>query len=367
MNLFDLIKRPDRAVRVKGEAIRAETVKLRDGTHRALVLPAGSVLTLANAHEFTALWTLSGELGWSVMCSAGKPQVPPPLPVMRLVLPQPKVQHVDVPLLPALGDDQVTALRAEWPTQIVTAEAFDLDLHNPGPGPLTLLCGPLVNMRRHLMPYARGTGVEVGPGLRPLVLPGPGVDVSYIEEQDPREWLNLYNKTGDKPSLPDPHILDRYARGSAVQLEGVRPGSLDFVFSNHVFEHLPNPLQVLHNWHRALRPGGMVLGVIPDPRYTFDCRQPLTTLQEALQSEAAGGHAVTRAQLERWCRYTEPRHTPDDLLRRGYSIHVSFFTPESFSRAAHELQERGWFDRVFVNTAPNHKDFAFALRRSRLS
>lgn len=362
MNLFDLVKRPDRAVRVVGEPVRAETVTLRDGPHRAIVLPPGTVLRLAEAQEFTSLWTLGADLGWSVLRPAGKT---PALPALRLVLLRPKPQTVSVPLLPGLGDEQALMLRVDWPSQIVAAEAFDLELENPGPGPLTLLCGPLVNMRRHLMPHARGIGVEVGPGLRPYVLPATGVEVSYVEEQDPREWLNLYNKTGDKPSLPEPHILKRYVRGSAVKLEGVKPGSLDFVFSNHVFEHLPNPLQVLQNWHRALRPGGMVLGVTPDPRYTFDCRQPPTTLHEALQSEAAGGHAVTRAQLERWCRYTEPRHNPDDLVRRGYSIHVSFFTPESFRWTAHALQERGWFDRVFVNTAPNHKDFAFALRRSR--
>ena len=65
-----------------------------------------------------------------------------------------------------------------------------------------------------------------------------------------------------------------------------------------------------------------------------------------------------------WKCWTEPKHTPEDLIRRGYSIHVNYFTPESFRSAARVLEERGWFDRVFVYTAPNHKDFAFALRRS---
>jgi hypothetical protein len=55
MNCFDLVKRPDRAVRTVGEPARAETITLRDGPHGAIVLPARGVLKLADAHEFTAL------------------------------------------------------------------------------------------------------------------------------------------------------------------------------------------------------------------------------------------------------------------------------------------------------------------------
>ena len=228
---------------------------------------------------------------------------------------------------------------------------------------MELLVGPLVNMREHLLPLARGTGVEVGPGLRPQVLPKPGVDVSYIEQEDPREWLNLYNKTGERPTLPPEDLLKRYVRASAVALGGIADRSLDFIFSNHVFEHLPNPLGVLTNWLTALRPGGLVLGVVPDPRYTFDCRQPVMTTDEALAEEVIGGHDVNLAKYERWCRYTEPRHRPDSLIKRGYSIHVNFFTPETFRSTMAVLEARGVIDRVFVFTARNHKDFAFALRK----
>jgi SAM-dependent methyltransferase len=360
MNLFDLVKRPDRAVQNRGPLARAEPVALRSGAQRAVVIAPGAVLQISDAHELTTLWRISTDLGWSVLRRQGAVV----FPSMRLLVRHPLTAQFPIGLTAGPGDEESVGLRVTWPEQIVAADRFDLEIENRDSAPLTLLCGPLMDMRRLLMPHARGVGVEVGPGLRPLVLPGPGVHVTYLEQQDPHEWLNLYNKTGDKPTLPAPHVLERYVRGSAVTLDCVKSGSLDFVFSNHVFEHLPNPLQVLRNWQQSLRPGGMILGVVPDPRFTFDCRQAPTTLLEAIDEEAAGGHEITAGKYERWCRYTEPRHTPHDLQRRGYSIHVNFFTPESFTSAMHALQERGWFDRVFVHTATNHKDFGFALRRA---
>jgi len=359
MNLFDLVKRQDRSVRFEGTPAVAETGATSAGNQRLVVLPGRSSLRLVDAHEFTALHVLSADLGWALRRGI---EASPPLPTILLHVRTPKMSVAMVKVEPmALGDDTV-ALRLRWPQEVVQAESFDLELANPGAEPISLLCGPLVNMREYLLPHARGKGVEVGPGLHPLVLPGPDVDVSYVEQEDPREWLNLYAKTGAKPELPPQAILERYRRASAVVLDSFAPSSLEFVFSNHVFEHLPNPFQVLANWRRVLVPGGMVLGVLPDPRFTFDCRQPPTTLHEALQEEAAGGHDISLAKYERWCRWTEPKHTPEELVRRKYSIHVNFFSPDSFRDAMHELRKRGWFDRVFIFTAPNHKDFAFALR-----
>jgi SAM-dependent methyltransferase len=146
-----------------------------------------------------------------------------------------------------------------------------------------------------------------------------------------------------------------------VELETIDAASLDFIFSNHVFEHLANPLQVMINWLGRLKPGGVILGVTPDPRFTFDCRQQPTTMSEVLAEEAAGGHIIPRAKYERWCRLTEPRHTPDGLIKRGYSIHVNYFTPEGFQAMLDVLKGRGLISRTFLAAAPNNKDFAFAL------
>jgi SAM-dependent methyltransferase len=266
--------------------------------------------------------------------------------------------------LSRIAADMPKQLEFRWPLYMASIESYDLVVANHGAVPVKLVVGPAIDMRSYVLPYAVGTGVEVGPGLRPHVLPSDRTDVSYIEQQHPHEWLRMYNHRAEKPSMPAENVLARYRVGSAVQLETAQAGSLDFVFSNHVFEHLANPVQVLTNWLSRLKPGGAILGVIPDPRYTFDCRQAPTTLDEALAEEQNGGHEIPRAKYERWCRFTEPRHTPEGLIERGYSIHVNYFTPEGFQALADLLKTRGQIARSFVATAPNNKDFAFAMWKS---
>ncbi len=360
MNLFDLVGRVDRAIVFEGDAPKAVIVATPIGKQRAVLMAAGSRLRIIDAHQFTALSVLSPSLGWSLLDKSGATTGLS----MALTVKKPKAMTVALMLRTVRRDDGSIELRIDWPQQIVLADEFDLDLTVRGDQPLTLLVGPLVNMRHHLLPHARGIGVEVGPGLRPIVLPAEGVQVTYVEEQDPHEWLNLYNKAGEKPTVPPKNILDLYVRSSAVALDGFGADSVDFIFSNHVFEHLPNPMQVLRNWLAVTRPGGVIMGVMPDPRFTFDCRQPPTTVREALREEDVGGHRIGIEKYQRWCRYTEPRHVPEDLIRRGYSIHVNFFTPETFRELSSVLEARSLIDRTFVFTAPNHKDFAFLLRKA---
>jgi ubiquinone/menaquinone biosynthesis C-methylase UbiE len=41
-------------------------------------------------------------------------------------------------------------------------------------------------------------------------------------------------------------------------------GSLDYVVANHVLEHCADPVRVLREWRRAVRPGGIIGLVVPD-------------------------------------------------------------------------------------------------------
>jgi SAM-dependent methyltransferase len=357
MNLFDLVNRPDRAVVIESGTAVGRQASVAGAGRRFVELSAGAILRLKNSHELTVLKTLHSDFGWSAISAAADGAGVS----VTLEITAPRRESVKLVELRGIKREQAVPLEFRWPANIALAETFDLVIEATGRSAVQLLVGPSVDMRSYVLPYATGAGVEVGPGLRPHVRPSATTDVSYIEQQHPRDWLTMYNHTGEKPAMPPEDILARYRIGSAVELEMIEAGSLDFIFSNHVFEHLANPLLVLRNWLQRLRPGGAILGVIPDPRYTFDCRQPPTTLSEALSEEAAGGYGIARSKYERWCLHTEPRHTPDALIKRGYSIHISYFTPEGFRSVADLLVERGLVARTFIMTAPNNKDFAFAL------
>lgn len=76
------------------------------------------------------------------------------------------------------------------------------------------------------------------------------------------------------------HILD------ASALTGLPDGGYDFVMSAHALEHLANPVKALREWLRVLRPGGPLVLVLPDRRYTFDHRRRPTPVEHMLEDAA---------------------------------------------------------------------------------
>lgn len=64
----------------------------------------------------------------------------------------------------------------------------------------------------------------------------------------------------------------------ATALGGIADQSYDFILSSHCLEHVANPLRALQEWRRVVRSGGFLIILLPDPRGTFDCARPVTTL-----------------------------------------------------------------------------------------
>lgn len=106
--------------------------------------------------------------------------------------------------------------------------------------------------------YLRGHGVEIGA----LNVPWPnpmGARITYVDEYSLGELQQQYPEArGIVKCFKDPRLLM------------IGAGSLDFIVSSHVFEHLRNPLFSLATWMTCLRPGGVVVMAIPEMTRTFD-------------------------------------------------------------------------------------------------
>ena len=69
----------------------------------------------------------------------------------------------------------------------------------------------------------------------------------------------------------------------AESLEGIGGGLFGALLACHVSEHSVDPLRVLHEWDRVLRPGGYLVLILPFAPKTMDKHRPVTTSQRLLQ------------------------------------------------------------------------------------
>jgi len=85
-----------------------------------------------------------------------------------------------------------------------------------------------------------------------------------------------------RPEPPGRRII-----GEASEMAGIPSSSYDFLLASHVLEHIANPLKALHAWAGVVKPGGIIVLVVPHRDGTFDHKRPLSTLDHILADFAA--------------------------------------------------------------------------------
>ena len=73
------------------------------------------------------------------------------------------------------------------------------------------------------------------------------------------------------------YILD------GTNLNGIESNRYDFLLSCHNLEHIANPLRAIQEWVRVLKPGGQLLLILPDKRFTFDRKRAYTHFEHLVQ------------------------------------------------------------------------------------
>lgn len=235
-----------------------------------------------------------------------------------------------------------------------------IDCRSTG-GSVSLITSRRVD-RTPLYKLAKGTGIEIGPGPRPQIHNGPSVSVQYIEEKGAEDWLKTY-----KPDVSDDAwSADNYIIGKASNLP-VEDGSLDFIFSSHVLEHLYNPLGHLAHWRQKLRKGGYVLGVVPCLDGTKDFVLPPTTLQQLICEEATGSFHTPPEAFHHWAashrpHERDPGKVAEKLIEQAFSIHVHVYDNVLATTMLRHCVEKLGFSDYAIYYKRNSKDFAFALK-----
>lgn len=102
----------------------------------------------------------------------------------------------------------------------------------------------------------------------------------YLDRWEPVENSALFPELGAEPGFPKPDIV---ANLDVDRLSALADGSQDFVIASHILEHLANPLAMLVDLHRVLKPGGLLVLILPDRRVTFDSERPPTSLEHLVE------------------------------------------------------------------------------------
>ncbi|HEX2700611.1 MAG TPA: class I SAM-dependent methyltransferase [Acidimicrobiales bacterium] len=225
-------------------------------------------------------------------------------------------------------------------------------------------------LARHLA----GDGIELGPGHVPFPVPYPGIRVRYVDRWQPDENRALFRELGDEAPFPMPDIVCNFDTDGLRQVDDA---SQDFVIASHVLEHVANPLSLLDEIHRVLRPGGVVLLLLPDRRRTFDRRRAPTPLAHVVDEHLRGITSVDDHHVADFLVGTDVP-IPDDEgdrvavfdLHRRRSIHVHCWQEDEFfevlEHAVAELAHR-WelVDAVLADDEGDDGfEFGYVLRRT---
>jgi SAM-dependent methyltransferase len=137
--------------------------------------------------------------------------------------------------------------------------------------------------RKPALAEIRGAGIEIGALHEPFPVPA-GVSVTYVDTLTVEQATALFPEIDASKITRADHILDLDVDGL-----GCFPDrSTDFVIISHVLEHLANPIRVVGEVFRVLRPGGTAIIAVPDMRYTFDRSRRLTPFEHVLADYRTG-------------------------------------------------------------------------------
>jgi SAM-dependent methyltransferase len=246
-------------------------------------------------------------------------------------------------------------------------EVADLVIEAAGPPGEVFIGSSGWTPRDALYRLAKGVGVEIGPGPKPQIKNGPDTQVTYVDEMPVETWLSLYNANVSREAWS----LPGYKIGKAHDLP-IEDGSLDFIFSSHVLEHLYNPLGHFDHWRRKLKPGGLILGVVPLADGTKDFVFPPTSIIDLIQEQQEGAFTVPLKAYEHWVRHHQPHHKDMQAVASKYykdkfSIHVHVYDYVTINNLLRRCVAAGGYSAYRLLFKRNSKDFAFALKAGQSS
>lgn len=160
-----------------------------------------------------------------------------------------------------------------------------------------------------------GNGLEIGAFHQPAPLPQRCV-VSYCDAVAREEAVKLFPELKFDELVPVRHIVDLDKGG----LSAFADDSYDFIVINHVIEHVANPIKVVAELFRVVKPRGLVVISAPDKDFTFDKPRDLTSFEHLLEEYRQGISQVTDEHYLDFLRGVHPEVFQQDEERLRQAV-----------------------------------------------
>ena len=126
----------------------------------------------------------------------------------------------------------------------------------------------LAAVQQHGLPGGRGLDLGCGDGKLTVIIDAATAPTT------PRRWIGVDIDPQETAQARSTGLYATVHTGSAQDIREA-PGSMDFVFSNSVLEHIESIDEVLAEAARLLKPGGRFIATVPGPGFHLALRGPL--------------------------------------------------------------------------------------------
>jgi hypothetical protein len=199
--------------------------------------------------------------------------------------------------------------------------------------------------------YLFGEGLEIGPLHQPLAIP-PHARARYVDRMTTPDLRKEY------PELVDWDLTEVDVVDDGEQLATIPAASQDFIVANHFLEHTEDPIGTIETHLGKLKPGGVLFYAVPDKRFTFDFRRPVTPIEHMVADHEQGPERSRAEHYREWCRLvideesdsvgTADQAASEEWVERRareledakYSIHMHVWTQAEFLSLVLALRER---------------------------
>jgi ubiquinone/menaquinone biosynthesis C-methylase UbiE len=131
--------------------------------------------------------------------------------------------------------------------------------------------------------FCRGNGLEIGARNSPYVF-GRNCKVLYADIGNEQEIQKTLESVEHKKLKSERFVKVTYVlTGPRFGFDQIDDNSFDFVYSDNVLEHTPNPIYALAEQIRIIKNGGVVYTVIPNKKYIFDKNRIATSVDTLKQ------------------------------------------------------------------------------------